>query len=183
MGTLLLLQILGEHPQSGDSFPPKMHCKCSSPDCQSLKFCFPSCLGFSSVLWETIIPVLPKRFSPSFSYEDILPLYRKLTAHFVQFTLQLLSFLFMHSGWHLDPYRSLCVMTLPSRWASWKPFLWSLSADLELHLELSPVNSFIVSPTASRSHFLLLILKHISTLGIFYLGNSDSSQIELDFTH
>lgn len=63
-----------------------------------------------------------------------------------------LSFLLMHSGltgWYLDPYRGLLVMILPSRRASWKTLPMVTLSRLN-HLELSPVNSCVVFPMASR---------------------------------
>lgn len=105
LGILLLLQILGERSWVETHLLPQCTVSAQAQTAKASNSVFHHSLGFPSVLWDTIIPVLPKIFSPSFSFGDVLPLYRKLTSCFVQCTRQLLSFLFMHSGWHLYLYR------------------------------------------------------------------------------
>lgn len=90
---------------------------------------------------------MPKRFSPSVSYGGISPLYRKLTAHFVQFTLPLLSFLFMHTVQHLDPYRGddnakqmIFLETLPM--VPSKQIWSSISSSILSFLQLIPCLSY-----------------------------------------
>lgn len=55
---------------------PTAHSKCSSPDCQSLRLCFPSFVRIFICSLRNI-PVLPKRFSASLLCGDSLPFYKK----------------------------------------------------------------------------------------------------------
>lgn len=81
-----VLQILRDCPQSlRDSFIPQRTVSAQAQTVKASDYVFHHSLGFSSVLRETIIPVLPKRLSPSLSCGDILPFYKKLIVPFVQF--------------------------------------------------------------------------------------------------